>query len=357
MKTFFEKILYFLRSLPERFKQSSVYALLIKIKDSFSNLWKKTKIFLKTTVKFSPPSKEKVVSFVLHWWHWVLGGIFALLILYYPVGALLIHRIDTNLNFVPASSVAFPEAPKTVTTLASLIDREINKHVWTPNLPFIFPSALLDNMPNYQLGIMAEVQRITRVLSVQNPDSKELAEASELLNYPGTIWYLSSWKPAVSSRTKYQAARYDLLRYAENVSEEKETFRNDKDALNSLILSLSASIKENTFVIKKHVEKYEKRLFDMRADDIFYNIQGHAYVYYVTLKAIEQDYKSILEEDQIKVLWQDMLSSLKQALMIQPLLVMNGSPETQFAPNHLLGIGFYLASSRTALQEILFILN
>ena len=65
-----------------------------------SAMWKEVKVFLKTSPDFIPPSKEKVVSFVLKWWHWMLGGVFAFLVLYYPAGAVLTHQIDDNPSFM-----------------------------------------------------------------------------------------------------------------------------------------------------------------------------------------------------------------------------------------------------------------
>ncbi len=354
MKEHFSRISAFFREFPDRFRHTRLFNLLAGVRDFVSAAWKKTKLFLKTSVRFTPPSPGNMVSFVLRWWHWLLGGLFAFLILYYPVGALLIHRIDVNPGFSGETAGA---SPKTVTTLSALINREVNEHVWTPSLPFIFPSAILDNMPGYQTGIMDGIRRTVDVLAAQNPGSEDLKKASSALAYPGTTWYVAGWQPTVSAQRSYQNARTDLIRYEEKTADGTASFNTDRTALSALLSSLSGGLKENTEIIRKQVSKYEKRLFDMHADDVFYNVKGQAYVSFLVLRDIREDFKDAFENDAVRWLWLDAEASLRQALMIQPLFVTNGSPETQFIPNHLLALGFYLAHARADIQEMRLLLD
>jgi hypothetical protein len=52
-----------------------------------------------------------------------------------------------------------------------------------------------------------------------------------------------------------------------------------------------------------------------------------------------------------------MLESFAQGVRLSPVLVLNGSPDTQFFPNHLMIEGFYLLQARTRLREITTILE
>ena len=47
-----------------------------------------------------------------------------------------------------------------------------------------------------------------------------------------------------------------------------------------------------------------------------------------------------------------MLDSLRQAAVLDPLVVMNGDPDGSLLPNHLAVQGFYLLRARTQLREI-----
>src|ERR687897_1240949 len=126
-------------------------------------------------------------------WLWPLLLI-GLLVVYYLGGMLWVHEIDDDPDFALESSA--PEgASQAVAVAADLIDREINTHRWVANDPFFMPGSMLDNMPNFQQGIIAALSRValeltdqiarTRGSSQMDPD---LNTAAGLLRYPGTVW-------------------------------------------------------------------------------------------------------------------------------------------------------------------------
>lgn len=320
-----------------------------------SAMWKEVKVFLKTSPDFIPPSKEKVVSFVLKWWHWMLGGVFAFLVLYYPAGAVLTHQIDDNPSFMEKR--INDNAPKTVQTLYSLINREINVHVWTPNLPFFFPSAVLDNMPAYQTGEINAVRETVKTLSEVNPDVAELKSAAERLSVSPTAWYLSGLKPSVSANSQYQKARTELMTYEKAVENASDVFNTDKSALRALLTAMADVLDGNTDKIARQVAKYEKRPFDSRADNVFYQAKGNTYVVYLMLRDAKDDFKSEFENEKLRRLRQDALDSLTKVLNIRPFLITNGGTETQFVPNHLLNAGFYISKAEADIREMLILLN
>ena len=49
---------------------------------------------------------------------------------------------------------------------------------------------------------------------------------------------------------------------------------------------------------------------------------------------------------------QEMLDSLHESAILNPLLVMNGDPDGLFLANHLTTQGFYLLRARTQMREI-----
>ena len=50
---------------------------------------------------------------------------------------------------------------------ADLVTREVDVHTWTPMMPFFMPAGILDNMPNFQRGIMAALGRFSTELMDQ----------------------------------------------------------------------------------------------------------------------------------------------------------------------------------------------
>lgn len=318
---------------------------------SFSALWERFTRFLKSSADFTPPAKEKVVSFVLHWWHWMLGGLFAFIILYYPAGALLTHRIDLNMHFAPSQE---PNKSQTVAILADLIDREINGHSFTPNLPFIFPAYILDNMPSFQAGVIRATQKTAAVLAALNPESEDLKQAAEFLAYPEDIWYISGWKPSVSATRKYLAARNLLLQYE---TAEEGKFNNSPAALSALTAFLAEGVEKNIALLERQIAEADKKMIDLKGDDVFYHVKGEIYVYALILRDLPEDFPEFSGNEPLMFLRSEIAGDLQKALMLQPLVVVNASPETQFAPNHLIGLGFYLSRASADLAEMHRILN
>ena len=89
-------------------------------------------------------------------WKVFLFLIVLFLICYYPIGMIMINNIEDDTNFIPS---VVPGGSHAVDMMAGLIDREINVNRWTANDPFFMPSAALDNMPNYQQGVISALAR------------------------------------------------------------------------------------------------------------------------------------------------------------------------------------------------------
>ena len=133
-------------------------------------------------------------------WRWGAWAIVLLVLLYYPVGALIVENIDDDPQFA-ARNVA-PGESRTVATAADLVTREVDVHTWTPMMPFFTPAGILDNMPNFQRGIMAALGRFSTELMDQvgrtrgsSQTDRDLEQARGFLNEQPNIWL---WQPSVS---------------------------------------------------------------------------------------------------------------------------------------------------------------
>src|SRR3546814_11992853 len=77
---------------------------------------------------------------------WPLLAVIAVVLvfgLYYPVGMLLAHKIDDNLDYqIPATDTA-KSGSRAVAMAAALIDREVNHTGWVANDPFFLPGSRL----------------------------------------------------------------------------------------------------------------------------------------------------------------------------------------------------------------------
>lgn len=288
----------------------------------------------------------------------VLAGLLAV---YYGAGAIWLHDIDDNLTFPLASSA--PEGgSQAVALTADLIDREINTNRWIANDPFFMPGAVLDNMPNFQQGIVAALSRFTIELADQiartrgsSQIDRDLDTASGLLKYPGTVWIFdlsTSWAPTASSESQYRRAMTALRAYNDRLAAGNALFESRADNLLGTIDRITADIGSSSAALDRHLELHAGALIDTTADDLFYANKGRLYAYHLLLRELGRDYARVIEERDLESLWAEMLESLAIAGTLQPWVVINGSPDSMVRPSHLAAQGFFLLRARTQLKEI-----
>ena len=294
--------------------------------------------------KLSLRPLKRLMELFGSWWQIIAIAFAAVIFLYYPLGGWLVEDIDTDTNV--EISPANESQSATAEMMSYLIRREINDKIWTPNLPFFFPSYFLDNMPNFQLGLMSGVSNLATSMAakleknIAAPEDNHLHNAAELLEYPGTIWMFSPQNklvPVPSAHSQYRKARKQLIKYNQALNEGSIVFyRNPKD-----LAYLETQIREES-----------SSWYDNQADNVFYQARGLAYADYMLLKALSFDYKQILVDTNTYSDWTILLKTLESAAQLSPSIVRNGKTDSLTAPNHLSNIGFYLYKAQNLLQKL-----
>ena len=288
-----------------------------------------------------------------------------LVCLYYFIGMGVIHKIDDAVDFQPSQSN--PGESKTIAMAISLINREVNENGWVANDPFFMPGYLLDNMPNYQQGIIYAISRFAMEMTDQIGRSRgssevdsDLDKASGLLKYPGTTWIFdlsTSIAPTASSEAQYKSAMRSLTSYNKRLAKGAATFDKRADNLQATLRRFTADLGSNSAAISEHLARSGGWGIDSKSDDIFYSAKGRLYAYYLLLKELEADFKDVVAGKELSSSWNLMLGSLKQASRLSPLVIANGQPDGAIVPSHLASLGFYLLRARTQLREIIDILE
>lgn len=288
------------------------------------------------------------------------GGIVLLvaLLLYYPVGMVWIHNIDDDVKL--AVDVK-PNESRSVAVAATLIARETNRNRWTANDPFFLLAAALDNMPNFQQGILYALSRFAIEMSDQigrvrgsSQVDKDLDTAAGLLKYPGDVWFFNfstSIMPTAASEQQYRKAGRALKVYNERLAQGEATFERRADNLQTTLERIAADLGSASAVIDSQIED-GAWFIDFDADDIFYQTKGRLYAYYELLAAFRQDFGQVIQERELGKAWDQMLESMRHAAVLDPFVIVNGDPEGQLLPSHLAAQGFYLLRARTQLKEI-----
>jgi hypothetical protein len=292
-------------------------------------------------------------------WLWPLLLV-GLLVVYYLGGMLWLHEIDDDPEFALKSSV--PEgSSRAVAVAADLIDREINTHRWVANDPFFMPGSLLDNMPEYQQGIVTAISRFSLELADQIARTRgssqvdpDLDRAAGLLRYPGTIWifdFRTSWAPTASSEQQYRQAVAALRSYNERLGQGQAVFETRADNLLGTLDRIAADIGSSSAALDQQL-RAAGLWPDFAADNLFYVTKGRLYAYYLLMRALQVDFANVIRERQLGSAWTQTVESFREAVNLQPWVVVNGAPDSQVMPSHLASQGFFLLRARTQLREI-----
>jgi hypothetical protein len=291
---------------------------------------------------------------------WFPAALLAAAAFYYLGGALYVQEIDDDPDY--ATEVEVPEAAsRAVHVAALLVDREVNLHHWVANDPAFLPGYLLDNMPNFQTGLVGALGRFATELrdglgrmrgsSGADPD---LESAAGRLNYPGDVWIFEWSRTPVqpSSESQYRRAFDDLRRYNERLAQGQAMFDRRADNLQAALDRIAADVGGLSAALAREVELGAARWVDTTADDVFYQSKGRLYAYYLLLRELRRDFAAVVDERGLGGVWDEMLASLRAAAIVRPWIVANAALDSQTTPNHLAAQGFLLLRARTQLREI-----
>ncbi len=293
-------------------------------------------------------------------------AIFSVFVLlwYGVLGGLLMHRIDANPEFEPPRG--FDGGSRAIDMAAALVTREIDTNRWSVNDPWFFPTAFLDNMPNFQQGMMRAISRFSiemmdkvgRTRGTAQLDD-DLERAVGLLQFPGDVWILDlekSWLPVVPADVQYRAAVRALNAYNQRLAAGTAVFERRADVLALTLSRLGADMNSRAALLDRHVQS-SRRTIDLRADDVFYFNKGLLYAYYMVLRELGRDFEPVLAAAGTRQVWDQAMESLRMASQLQPLIVLNAPGDDSLFANHLFLQGFYMKRAIMQLDEVVRVLT
>jgi len=241
---------------------------------------------------------------------------------------------------------------------------------WLPN-DIIWPTVLLDNMPNFQIGELEVVRynmrvlrdNLTRMRTTDKLDPYAEVAFTSLSNDPYK-WLLPS------AESKWRQGLENLVKFYQDLSEGKSRFYARADNLvellgqyaslmggaNTRLINAPRDIDKSLEVEQQGQEKSEApKMVDIdipwyNIDDNFYYAQGVAYALCESLKAIRIDFIDVLEDKNSVRLVDKILENLERC-SFEPLIVFNGDPESIFA-NHSLNLSGMFNDARQKINSL-----
>ncbi|HTQ14471.1 MAG TPA: hypothetical protein VMH86_11405 [Rhizomicrobium sp.] len=271
-----------------------------------------------------------------------LGAVLVLFVLY-PALAWWHSTIDDDLAFT--GKAPRPGMSHAVAAAAALISREIHKNGWTANAPWFSPYALLDDMPNYQTGIVEALANVVYGLNDRKPDDT-LEAAGDLLHYRPDAWL---WN---SSASQYRLGARDLREFNARLASGQAALDRSAPALAGLLDRVAADLDATSATLSSYVSTESGWPFDTGSDDLFYRAKGRLYAYDIVLHGLGADYSAALAARGLTRQWSQMLQAFDAAAHLRPWMVMNGAPDSALFACTLCGEGFYVERARDEMRAI-----
>jgi hypothetical protein len=296
---------------------------------------------------------------------WTRRGAIAIvliLVLYYPLGAILDHKINDDPDFAPPTPA--PGASHTVAVAAALLTREIDDTGWVANTPPFASNALLKyggNMMNFQIGITTAIgvvsvelrDQIGRQRGSSQADADLRQAASDIQYDPERwIWRWGRVLPEASAEDQYRSARDHLLAYNVRLAAGGAIFDPRPDNLLAVLERIAIDLGDSAAQLDSQIVAGRLLVIDRQADKLLYNVKGRAYAYLMILRGLREDFAAVLVQREIATIYDDMLESLEVAATLQPAVTQNGARDGVAANNHLAVQGFYVLLARTKLREM-----
>lgn len=241
---------------------------------------------------------------------------------------------------------------------------------WLPNDLF-WPTILLDNMPNFQIGELEVVRYNVRVLrdnlsrmrTTDRLDPYAETAFTSLSNDPYKWWFPSAegkWKLGYQNLGLFYqgllAGKSHFYPRADNLVQLLEQYTSLMGGVNTRLINAPRDIKETL-----SIEEQKKggaggpRVIDIdipwhKIDDNFYYAQGVAYALYESFKAIRTDFMDVLVDKNSVNLVDKILENLGRC-NFEPLIVTNGDPDSIFA-NHSLNLSGIFNDARQKINSL-----
>jgi hypothetical protein len=240
------------------------------------------------------------------------------------------------------------------------------------------PSFWLDNMPNFEYGVLTQSRDLARVLrnyysrsQSQSTEDDDLAAAEPALNIDHLSWLFppaeSRFRDALQALDSYKARLTDsnpadaqFFARADNL---REWLAVVELRLGNLSQRLSASVGQVRVNIDlagaPSGEAAREGSGDVivktpyfELDDVFYEARGTAWALLLFLRAAQFDFERVLEDKNAVVSLRQIIRELEEGLRpIRSPIILNGQGFGMF-PNHSLVLASYLSRAHSAVIDM-----
>ncbi|MCY4473666.1 MAG: DUF2333 family protein [Kistimonas sp.] len=239
------------------------------------------------------------------------------------------------------------------------------------------PGIFLDNMPNWEFGVLVQLRDFARAIrkdfsrsQSQSQEDPDLAQAEPQLNFDSRSWVLPATESEYSRAIKRLEAYLARLSASDNPAQFytradnlTQWLQDVGTRLGSLSQRLSASVDKTRLQtgLMADLEPHQSPpgTTDMqevtpwsRIDDIFYEARGTTWALIALLQAVEVDFRDVLENKNALISLRQIIRELQktQETVWSP-FILNGSG-MGFLANHSLVMANYISRANAAIIDL-----
>ncbi len=266
----------------------------------------------------------------------------------------------------------------TTHTLIAIIRTLLDKQGGYLSNDVIPPSVLMDNMPNWEFGVLQQVRDFSKVMRNElsraqtlGEEDTDLAKAEPKFNVDNESWMMPASESAYGDGADYienylakmsdsGASNAQFYSRADNL---RDWLKVVARRLGSLSKRLNASVGETRLNTDLDGEPGSQQSTTADSvvttktswwaiDDVFYEARGTSWALINLLRAIEVDFHGVLQKKRALTSLRQIIRELEstQRMLWSP-LVLNGSDFGLFA-NHSLVMSAYISRANTGLIEL-----
>ena len=266
----------------------------------------------------------------------------------------------------------------TTATIIETVDVLLNKRGGYMSNDIMPPWVFLDNVPNWEFGVLTQVRDITRALrndfsrsQTQSTEDVDLMEADPLFHYDSERWFppdtegryrkamesLEGYLTRLSSPTEPSAQFYAR---ADNLTDWLAVV---EKRLGSLSQRLSASVGQVRLNTDLSGDSGARQSTDSpnvlmvetpwtQIDDVFYETRGTAWALVEFLHAMEVDFDDVLRKKNALISFRQIIRELESTQYpLHSPMVLNGGQFGLFA-NHSLVMANYISRANAAIIDL-----
>ncbi len=281
-------------------------------------------------------------------------------------------------ELAPETSSKITIGSSTTATVVHIMETLLNKRGGYLSNDITPPSIWLDNIPNWEFGVLIQVRDLTRAIrndfsrsQSQSVEDKDLIVAEPQFNFSNDSWLFPATENEYKDGLK---SLHNYLSRLQNPNKPEAQFYARADnltdwlgqiekRLGSLSQRLSASVGQtriNTDLAgdsaavqsTNTAKEVDIKTPWSEIDDVFYESRGAAWALIHMLKAIEIDFDSILRKKNALISLRQIIRELEatQQILWSP-MIMNGSGFGLFA-NHSLVMASYISRANAAVIDL-----